>query len=88
MTPGPAVQDQTANNSDDAPADGIQGDDAAEHEGEHHQGCTALPRTVGACVHDCGKADEKRNGEEDSAGLGEPKPAPEPCPVASDFRHA
>jgi hypothetical protein len=88
MTPEPTVQDQTANNSDDSPADGIQGDHADQHECEHHQGCAALPLAVGPCVHNSGNADEKCNGEEDSAGLGEPKPVPEPSPIASDFRHA
>jgi hypothetical protein len=38
MTPEPTVQDETANNSDDSPADGIQGDHADQQECEHHQG--------------------------------------------------
>jgi hypothetical protein len=32
MTPEPTVQDETANNSDDSPADGIQGDHADQQE--------------------------------------------------------
>ena len=36
MTPEPTVQDETANNSDDSPADGIQGDNADQQECEHH----------------------------------------------------
>jgi len=87
MTPGPAVQDQTANNSHDPPADGIQADHADQHESEHHQGCAALPVAVGSCVHKSGDADEKCNGEQDSAGPGKPKPVPEPSPIASACRH-
>jgi hypothetical protein len=34
----PEATDQTANNSDDSPADGIQGDHADQHECEHDQG--------------------------------------------------
>jgi hypothetical protein len=32
MTPEPTVQDETANNSDDSPADGIQRDHADQQE--------------------------------------------------------
>jgi hypothetical protein len=32
MTLEPTVQDQTANNSDDSSADGVQGDHADQHE--------------------------------------------------------
>jgi len=87
-TPEPTVRDQTANTSDDSPADGIQGHHADQHECEHHQGCAALPVAVGPCVHKPGNADEKCSGEENSAGPGEPKPMPEPTPVASNSRHA
>jgi hypothetical protein len=85
----PETTDQTANNTDDSPADGIQGDHADQHECEHEhdQGCVALPVAVGSCVHKSGNADENCNGEEDSAGPGEPKPVPEPSPIASDSRH-
>ena len=87
MTPEPTVQDE-AKNSDDSPADGIQGDYADQQECEHHQGCAALPVAVGPCVHKPGNADENCNREERSAGLGEPEPVPEPAPITSDSRHA
>jgi len=70
--------------SDDSPADGIQCDHAGQHECEHHEGCAALPVAAGPRVHESSNADEKCNGEEDSAGLGEPKPVPEPAPISSD----
>jgi hypothetical protein len=35
-----------------------------------------------------GNAHQKRNGEEHSAELGEPKPVAEPSPIASESRHA
>ena len=88
MTPGPTAQVQAASNGDDSPADGVQGDHAGQHEYEHHQGCAALPVAVGPRVHESGNADKNCNREENSAGLGEPKPVPEPSPVASDSRHA
>jgi hypothetical protein len=43
---------------------------------------------VSACDHHLDNGDEKRTGEEHSAGLGEPKPATEPPPVASESSHA
>ena len=86
MTPEPT--DQTAHTSDDSPADGIQGDHAGQHECEDDQGCAALPGAMGLCVRNSGNGDEKRDGEKDSAGPGEPKPVPEPCPIAADRRHA
>jgi hypothetical protein len=88
MAPVPTVHDQTANNSDDSTADGIQGDHAGQQECEHHQGCAALPLAVSPRIHNSGDADEKCNGEEDSAGLGEPKPVSEPPPIASHSGHA
>ena len=88
MTPGPTVQDETANNSDDSPADGIQSDNTDQQECEHHEGCAALPVAVSPCDHDPRNADQKRNGEEHSAGLGEPKPVTEPSPIASESSHA
>jgi hypothetical protein len=87
MTPGPTVQDETASNSDDSPADGIQRDHADQQEREHHEGCAALPVAVSAYDRNFRNADEKCNGEEHSAGLREPKPATEPSPIASEFRH-
>ncbi len=88
MAPEPAVQDETANNSDGSPADGIQSDHADQQECEHHQGCAALPVAVSACEHNSRNADQEGNGEEHSAGLGKPKPVPEPTPIASESRHA
>jgi hypothetical protein len=43
---------------------------------------------VSARHHNPGNADKKRNGEEHSAGPGEPKPVTEPPPIASESRHA
>ena len=86
-TPEPAVQDETANNSDDSPADGIQGDHADQQECEHHQGRAALTFAVSPCDRNSGDADQKCKAEEHSAGLGEPKPVTEPFPIASESRH-
>ena len=88
MTPEPTVQDETANNSDDSPADGIQADNADQQECEHHEWGAALTVAVSPCDHNSGNADQKCNGEEHSAGLGEPKPVTEPSPIASESRHA
>jgi len=87
MTPAPTVQDETANHSDDPPADGIQRDHADQQECEHHEGRAALTGAVSPCDDDCGNADQKRNGEHHSTGLGEPKPVTEPSPIASESRH-
>ena len=84
----PTVQDETANNCDDSPADGIQGDHADQQECEHHQGCAALTFALSPGDHNSGNADQKCNGEDHSAGLGEPKPVTEPSPIASKPRHA
>jgi len=56
MTPEPTVQDETANNSDDSPADGVQGDRADQQECEHHQGGAALTVAVSSCEHNRGNA--------------------------------
>jgi hypothetical protein len=56
MRPAPTVQDETANNSNDSPADGIQRDHADQQECEHHQGRAALPVAVSACDHNCRNA--------------------------------
>jgi hypothetical protein len=79
----PNVLGATANHSNDSPADGIQGDCAGQQECEHHQGGAALTGAVSPCDHHCGNADQKCNGEEHSAGLGQPEPVAEPSPVAS-----
>ena len=83
MSPEPTAGDETANNSDDSPADGIQGDHADQQECEHHQGGAALTVAVSPRDHHCANADQKCKGEEHSAGLGEPKPVTEPAPIAS-----
>lgn len=88
MTPAPTVQDETANNSDDSSADGIQSDHADQQEPEHHEGGAALTVTVSPCDHHFRNADQKCNGKEHPAGLGEPKPVTEPSPIASESRHA
>ena len=88
MTPEPTVQDETANNGDNSPAERIQGDHADQQESEHHQGSAALTVAVSPCDHNSGNADQKRNGEAHSAGLGQPKPVTEPSPIASESRHA
>jgi hypothetical protein len=88
MPPGPTVQAAAANNSDDSPADGIQGDHADQQECEHHERCAAFPGALSPCDRNFGDGDQKRNGEEHSTGLGEPKAATEPSPIASEFRHA
>ncbi len=88
MTPEPTVQDEAANNNHDSPADGIQGDHGDQQECEHHQGCAALPSAASPCDRNCGDADQKRNGEEHSAGLREPKSVTEPSPIGSESLHA
>ena len=53
----PTVQDKTADNCDDSPADGIQRDHADQQECEHHEGCAALPGAVSPCDHNFRNAD-------------------------------
>jgi hypothetical protein len=88
MTPEPTVQDETANNGDDSPADGIQGDHADQQECEHHEGGATLTVAVSPRDDNSGNADQKCNGEQHSPGLREPKPSTEPSPIASESRHA
>ena len=88
MTPEPTIRGETANDSDDSPTDGIQGDHADQQECEHDQGGAALTGALSPCDHNFGNADQKCNGEEHSAGLGEAKPVTEPAPIASDSGHA
>ena len=57
MTPEPTALDETANNSDDSPANGIEGDHARQHECQDDQGCAALPVTVGPSQHHRREAD-------------------------------
>ena len=86
MAPGPTVQHETANNGDDSPADGIQGDHATNKSANTTRGA-ALTVAVSSCDHNSGNADQKCSGEQHSAGLGEPKPVTEPSPIASESRH-
>jgi hypothetical protein len=88
QTPEPAVQNETANDSDDSPADSIEGDQGGQHECQDDERCATLTVAVSTCDHHLGDADEKRNGEQHSAGLGESKPVTEPSPIASEPRHA
>lgn len=80
--------DETAKESDDSTADGIQGDHADQQERDHHQGSTALTLAVSPCDDTSGNADQKCNGEQHSAGPGEAKPVTEPSPIAPESRHA
>ena len=88
VTPEPTIRGETANNSDDSPAEGIESDHADQEECQHHQGCAAFPVAVDPCERNFGTADQQCASEEHSAGLGEPKPVTEPSPVASESRHA
>jgi hypothetical protein len=87
MTAEPTAQD-VAKESDDSPAERVEGDDADQQECEHHAGCAALPVAVSPSNRDLGDADQKRNGEGHAPRLGEPKPPAEPPPIASESRHA
>jgi hypothetical protein len=51
MTRGPTIREETANDSDDSPADGIQRDHADQQECQHHQRCATLPVAVNPSVH-------------------------------------
>jgi hypothetical protein len=88
MTSEPTAQDETACNSDDSTADGIECNHTGQHERQDDGGCTTLPVTLGASEHDCRDAEKKCGGEERSAGLREPKPTAEPSPIASQQSHA
>jgi hypothetical protein len=88
MTPGPAIRGDTANNSDNSPADGIQRDHADQQERQDHQGRAALAVSANPSEHHLGAADQQGTGEEHSTGLGKPKPMPEPSPIASESGHA
>jgi hypothetical protein len=57
MTPEPEAQDEAANNSEDSPADGIEGDHGGQHECQDDEGCAALPVAVSACDHHLGNTD-------------------------------
>ena len=57
MTPEPTPQDETANNSDDSPADGIDGDHGRQHECQDDQRCAALPVAMSLSEHNPDAAD-------------------------------
>jgi hypothetical protein len=57
MTPGPTIRAETANSSDDSPAEGIEGDHADQQECQHHHGCAAFPVAVDPCDGNFGAAD-------------------------------
>ncbi len=77
-----------AHECNDAAADGIQRDHAEQQECKYHEGRAALTVAVCAGDHHLDDADQKSRGEEHAAGRGEPKPATEPSPIASESRHA
>jgi hypothetical protein len=79
---------KTANDGDDATADGVQGDHTGQQERKHDERCAPFARALNVGDHHRGDADEKRPGEEHPAGLGEPKPTTEPAPIASESSHA
>jgi hypothetical protein len=57
MTPEPTLRDETANDSDHSPADGIEGDHGEQQECQHHQGCAALPVALDPSDHYPGTGD-------------------------------
>jgi hypothetical protein len=57
MTPETTVRDETANHSDDSPADRIQGDHADQQERQHHEGGATLTVAVSTCDHHLRNAD-------------------------------
>jgi hypothetical protein len=48
MAPDPSARDETACNSDDSAADGIEGNRTREHERQDDGGSAALPVALGA----------------------------------------
>ncbi len=88
MTPEPTAQGETACNSDDSTADGIEGNHTGQHERQDNAGCATLPVALGAYEDDFRDPEEERCGEQRSAGVREPKPTAEPSPTASQQRHA
>lgn len=84
----PADHDQTADSSDDDPADRIEGDHARQQECEYHQRSAPLTRAVSPGDRNLGDTNQKCNGEDDAARPGKPEPATQPAPIASESRHA
>ena len=58
MTPQPTIRDETANNSDDSPAESVKGHHADQQECQYHEGCAALPVALSPCDNHFGTADE------------------------------
>lgn len=54
MTPEPTPQDETANNRDASPGDGIEADHDGHHDCQDDQGRAALPCAVSPCEHNRG----------------------------------
>jgi hypothetical protein len=88
MTPEPTAQDETACDSDDSTADGIEGNHTGQQERQDDGGCATLPVALGASEDDFRDAQEKCGSEERPAGLRKPKPMAEPSPIASQQGHA
>ena len=88
QTPEPTARDETACNSDDSTADGIEGNHTGQHERQDDRGSATLSVALGAYEHDFHDAEENYDREERSAGLREPKPMAEPSPIASQQSHA
>ena len=87
-TPGPAARDETACNSDDSTADGIEGNHTGQHERQDNARRATLTVAMGAYEDDFRDPEEERRGEQRSAGLREPKPTAEPSPITSQQRHS
>jgi hypothetical protein len=88
MTPAPAPQDETANDSDASLGDRIESDHDGHHECQYDEGCAALPCALSAFERNRGAPCEHCDGEDDAAGLRQPKPLTEPAPIASKSNHA
>lgn len=87
MTLESSARDETACNSDDSTADGIEGNHTGQHDRQDDGGSAALPVALGAYDQDFRDAEENGDGEERSAGLRKRKPA-DPSPIASQQSHA
>jgi hypothetical protein len=88
VTPEHTARDETARNTDDSTADGIEGNHTGQHERQDDGGSATLLVALGAYEHNFRDAEENCDGEKRSAGLREPKPMAEPSPIASQQSHA
>ena len=89
MTPERSARDETACNTDDSTADGIEGNHTGQHERQDDRRVRHPPGRLGRVrTRFPATAEENCGGEERSAGLREPKPMAEPSPIASDSSHA